>query len=164
MTEKDAEKLGFREWTTHYEKEQEADRLKVDHVINTMGQLGSGLSRLEALMESWIETQRSVTTRINRPWQWGVVVSVFMGMFAMSAMFGTMATLVVTPIHTSISNQEIAHARDVERNLALHMWFRETISEIQVEAAKTQIDVEWMKLMEERVNGRIHAGIMGVNP
>jgi hypothetical protein len=164
MPEEQSEKLGFREWTTHYEKEQEADRDRINEVAKMVGVLGGQVGRLTANMETWIDTQKTMSHRINRPWQWGVVVSIFMGMFAMSAMFATMATLIVSPMNNTIATIQDTHSRDVERNLSLHMWFRETISEIQVSDAAAETDMKWMMKMEERVNGRIHARILGENP
>ena len=169
------EKLGFREWQPHYEKQQEADRLKVDHVVDTVGQLSGVVSRMSAVVETVAENQKGMFTRLNRPWQWGVVVAGFMMVFSMSGMFGVMATLIVNPIVDSINHGaemhsqdikrvEVAHARDVERDLQLHMWFRETIASQEVETGKLQVKIEFLELMEERVNGRIHASALGVNP
>jgi hypothetical protein len=164
MTEEQAEKSGFANWTKHYEKEQEADRLKVDHVVDTMSQLGSGLSRLEALMESWIESQRGVTSRLNRPWQWGVVVAAFMVIFSMSGAFGVIANLIVTPIHATLDRVQIHSMSEEEKYLKLHMWFRDQLEAQAVKDAEMEIEIKWLKLMEERVNGRIHAEMIGTNP
>jgi hypothetical protein len=164
VTEKDPEKLGFREWQPHYEKQQEADRLKVDHVVDTLGGLSSGLSRLEALMETWIESQRSVTTRMNRPWQWGVVVAIFMLVFSMAGGFGVIANLIVTPMNKSITHLGYKQTSEEEKYLKLHMWFRDQLETQAVADARMETRIEYLMLMEERVNGRIHAGIMGVNP
>ena len=159
MTNEESQKLGFREWTVHYEKEQEADREKINQITNIIGTLGSQVSKLSANMETLIDNQKGMFSRINRPWQWGVVVSIFMGLFAMSAMFATMATLIVGPIHNNLKQLEIIHSRDVERNLDLHIWFRETLANMQVSDAKEAANIAWLMKMEERLNNRLHSGI-----
>jgi hypothetical protein len=156
VTEEQLDKMGFREWTSHYEKEQEADRDELKTVVQGLGTLTGTVGRLSANMETMMDNQKGMFNRMNRPWQWGVVVSIFMGMFAMSAMFATMATLIVGPMQKNQQHLEAAHARDVERNLTLHMWFRETLSEMQVGDAQNETDIEWMMKMEDRLNDRIH--------
>jgi hypothetical protein len=156
VTEEQLDKMGFREWTSHYEKEQEADRDKINEIVHSVGTLSGSVNRLTANMETMMDNQKGMFNRMNRPWQWGVVVAGFMMMLSMAAMFGTMATLIITPIERSITHAEVLHAEDVERNLRLHMWFRETIAEMQVGDAQNETDIEWLMLMEERVNSRTH--------
>lgn len=151
-----SEQLNFREWTAHYEKEQEADRSKVDHLADTVGVLIGTVGKLSANVETWIETQKSMSHRMNRPWQWGVVVAGFMAMFSMSAMFATMATLIVNPIQRNIAHLEATHATTEERNLELHMWFKETVTEMQINDAKAETDIKWLEKLQGITNERLH--------
>jgi len=155
----DEERLGFREWTTHYEKEQEADRDKINSVVESVGQLSGVVHRMSAVVESVAENQKATFSRLNRPWQWGVVISVFMALFSMAAMFSVVASLIVGPINAGQARAERTHARDVERNLELHMWFRETIAGMQVGDAEAKANIAWLLKMEERLNNRLHAGM-----
>jgi len=159
MTEDQADKLGFREWTSHYEKEQEADREKLNSVVESVGILSGIVNRMSASVEALTDNQKGMFTRLNRPWQWGVVMAGFMAMFSMAAMFGTMATLIVGPIHDNMEHQAELHQADVERNLELHMWFRETIAHLERENASSVKDREWLRLMEQRMNERLHRSI-----
>ena len=157
MTEEQQERLGFREWTTHYEKEQEADRDKINSVVESVGSLSNVVHRMSANMETMLDNQKGMFNRINRPWQWGVVVAIFMAIFSMSAMFGTMATLIVGPLKESISHTDNVHALDVERDLALHIWMRTSIDTNNEALAANQVDIDWLKKMESRANRRIHS-------
>jgi hypothetical protein len=170
MSENDDSRPPWAEWSAHYEKEQDATSARLNTVVDGLGSLEGIVSRLAANMETWIENQRSMGHRMNRPWQWGAVVGVFMGLFSMSAMFGVMATLIITPINDNIQHQaathtqditrvEVAYARDVERNLELHMWFRETLADIQVSDAKTETNIEWLMKIQDLTNERLHKAI-----
>ena len=156
MTGDEADKLGFREWTAHYEKEQEADRDKINTVVDGLGNLSGEVRALTANMNTLMDNQKGMFNRMNRPWQWGVVVAAFIAMFSMAAMFGTMASLIVGPIHDNLVHLESVHARDVERNLALHMWFRDSLNVLEQDAAESKKDREWLSKMEERMNLRLH--------
>ena len=158
------EKLGFREWTAHYEKEQEADRDKINHIADIVGTLGGQVSKLSANMDTLIDNQKGMFNRLNRPWQWGVVVAGFMMMFSMAAMFGTMATLIITPIEKNLTHLQEMQASEEAKYLELHMWFRDKLEDGAVADAKQDTNIAWMMKMEERVNGRIHASALGVNP
>lgn len=157
MTEKD--NLGFREWTAHYEKEQEADREKLNSIVDTVGTLSVVVHRMSASVEALTENQKGMFSRMNRPWQWGVVMAVFMALFSMAGMFGIMANLIVSPITDVIAAIQTDHDRDVSRDLTLHMWFRETIANMQVSDAKADAEIEWLGKMEERLNSRIHRAV-----
>ena len=48
MTEEQQERLGFREWTSHYEKEQEADRIKANKLQEVVSNLSTNVGALTA--------------------------------------------------------------------------------------------------------------------
>ena len=156
MAEEQSEFLGFREWHDHYEKEQEADRAKVDHLADTVGALIGTVGKLSANMETWIDTQKSMSHRMNRPWQWGVVLAAFMMVFSMSAMFATMATLIVRPINDNIAHMVNTHARDAERHLNQNVRLRATISEMQINNAKAEANIKWLTKLQDVTNERLH--------
>jgi hypothetical protein len=159
MNAEATEKLGFKEWQPHYEKQQEADRKKVDHLVDTVSDLGGDVRALTANLGTWIEAQKGTTARMNRPWQWGVVVAIFIGLFSVLQIQSAILGLVINPIIKSQAQTDIIHSRDVERNLSLHMWFRETMAEMQVADAQTQTRVEYLMKMEERLNNRLHGDL-----
>ena len=172
MNEEQLDHLGFREWTSHYEKEQEADRIKANKLQEVVSNLSTNVGALTADVRTLVENQKSLFNRQNRPWQWGVVVAGFMAMFSMSGMFGVMASLIVTPIQDSIEHQSAVHAkdllalsdvhaRDVERNLELHMWMKTTLTEVQIADAKADTDIKWLMKLEDRYNSRIHKVMTG---
>ena len=126
MTDEQLEKMGFREWTSHYEKEQEADRDKINRVVEGLGALSGTVSKLSANVETMMESQRGVYSRINRPWQWGVVVAGFTALLSLAIIMTTVMTLTVNPIKDSMKHMEAQYQLDVARNLELHIWFKET--------------------------------------
>ena len=155
----DEDKLGFREWTSHYEKEQEADRDKINSIVETVSTLSGVVNRMSASVEALTENQRGMFSRMNRPWQWGVVIAGFTAMLSMSAIMSIMLNLTIDPIKDSMRHVETQYQLDVARNLELHIWFKETQEEVQKDIARVRTHVEWLSKMEERMNNRLHLGV-----
>ena len=143
------EKLGFREWTVHYEREQEADRDKINTLTDAISSINSNVGALTANVQTLMDNQKSMFQRINRPANWGIF-----GTFA--AVIFMVVGLVVSDLKDNIDSIETHQALDIERNMTLHMWFRDEIAKNSVEAAAHAVDIEWIKKLEERMNGRIH--------
>lgn len=148
MTE-EQEKMGFREWTTHYEREQEADRNKISDLTEAVSNINSNVGALTANVRTLMDNQKSMHNRMNRPTNWGVFAT-FAGVIFM------MVGLVVSSIKDDINHIERQTSIETERNLELHMWFRDAIAKNGEEIAAHHIEVEWVKKMEDRMNRRIH--------
>ena len=151
------EHMSFREWQTHYEKQQEADRDKINTLAEGLTLVNQNVGKLTAHVETLIENQKGMFSRMNRPWQWGVVIAAFVAMFTVSGVFATILTLSLDPVKSNIQVLDLAHARDVERNLELHMWFRESIEEMREGDANMEARIQWLEKLEERINERLHA-------
>lgn len=152
----DKEQMGFREWTTHYEKEQEADRAKINALAEGLSVVSQSVSKLSANVEVLLENQKGLFNRMNRPWQWGVVIAAFVAMFTVSGVFATVLSLSLDPIKANMHTMTETHSRDVERNLELHMWFRNSIEEIREHDAEMDARIDWLEKLEKRQNERLH--------
>ena len=152
----DQEKMGFREWTSHYEREQEADREKINALAEGLAVVNQNVGKLTANVEILIDNQKGMFSRMNRPWQWGVVVAAFAAMFTVSGVFATVLTLSLDPVKKQVDRMYDVGNREVERNLDLHMWFRESIEEIREQDANMQARIEWLEKLEQRQNDRLH--------
>jgi hypothetical protein len=172
MNEQENGSPPWTEWSAHYEKEQEATAARLNTVVDGLGSLQGIVSRLAANMETMIDSQKIIGHRMNRPWQWGAVVGVFMGLFSMSAMFGVMATLIITPINDNIAHQAVTHSQDVEkleadrrvdiqRDLDLHIWFKESLTQMQIKDAKAETNIEWLMKLNDITNERLHKSMTG---
>ena len=150
------EKMGFREWTAHYEKEQEADRARFNQLADVVANLSVNVGTLSSDVKALVANQREVFNRINRPWQWGVVIAAFVAMFTVSGVFATVLTLSLDPVKANLQILTDTHARDVERNLDLHMWFRESIEEMRESDSDMEARIAWLEKLEERMNDRLH--------
>ena len=118
MTEEQQERLGFREWTTHYEKEQEADREKINALADGLSTVNSNLGRLTANVETLLSNQKGMFDRINRPTQWGVLVSA-------ALLVAVILGLVTGPMKEEISDLEEKVTLETNRNVELHIMFND---------------------------------------
>jgi len=145
--------MGFREWTAHYEKEQIADREKINGIADIVGQMAGQVSKLTAHVESLIDNQKGVFQRINRPVQWGGLVSA-------ASFVAILLGLVVLPMKEQIFELKESVQEEVQRNLKLHMMFVEQQQELAVKTAvdttRNQTDIKWLMNMEVRLNDRLH--------
>ena len=139
MTE---EQLNFREWTGHYEKEQETQR-------DQIGDLTKIVSSLTADVRTLIDNQRGMFGRINKPPQWGAMIS-------LGALIVVGAGLLTAPIKDDIVHIEAQMLRNDERNLELHMWMKDQLDDLEVQSAKAETNVEWLSRLEERADIRLH--------
>jgi hypothetical protein len=135
---------------------QRDDQIKL--ITQNQQDIASSVSKLTATVEGLTEGQRGMFSRMNRPWQWGVVLAAFMALASFSAMFGTVLTLSLNPIRDNLTHMEANHLRMEEKELALHMMLKEDIENNQIEIARLQEGNRWMEKLEERYNMRIHGG------
>ena len=49
----------------------------------------AGMSRIETIASQLMDNQKGVFGRLNRPWQWSLVVAIFLGLFTISGGFAT---------------------------------------------------------------------------
>jgi hypothetical protein len=142
-------RMGFREWTQHYEKEQELQR-------DQIGELTKATSSLTADVRTLVENQRTLHGRINRPQPVAAYVSALLASIAVMISF---STLLVNPIKEQIAHLETVQAKEEERNLNLHIMLKEDIERTIADTATLQENARWMNKMEERLNIRIHKGL-----
>ena len=147
--EEHADRMGFREWTDHYEKEQEADRNKINDLTNAVSTINQSVGALTADVRTLIENQRVTATRLNKPANWGIFAT-------FAAVIFMVVGLVISDIKENIGKIEAHQALDITRNLELHMWFRNSIDNNNEALASNQTDLNWLKKMEARINRRFH--------
>ena len=148
MTE-EQEKLGFREWTSHYEKEQEADRDKINTLADGLSKVNQSVGRLTANVETLIENQKGMFNRINRPTQWGTLV-------AAAALVAIILGLVTGPMKEEIDNLETKVILETERNIELHIMFNNRLGEQIKTSTANETNIQWIMKMEDRLNRRLH--------
>lgn len=142
MTEQQMEKMGFREWTDHYEKEQEQQREQI-------GELTKNVSSLSADVRTLVENQRGMFSRLNRP-QAPLMVASFAVLISLAGLFATFITLTVNPIKDSVTHIEDTLLLDDSRDLQLHIMLKEDIEAGQEELARQSEALRWLEKMEER--------------
>lgn len=148
MTE-EQKQLGFREWIDHYEREQEADRDKVNVLTEAVSSINSNVGALTANVRTLMDSQKSISDRLNRPTNWGIFAT-FAGVIFM------VVGLVVSGLKNDIAHLERQAAINVERNLDLHMWFRDAIAKNGEETSEHHTEIKWLSKMEDRLNIRLH--------
>lgn len=153
MTDEQAERLGFREWTTHYEKEQQADREKVNSLVGAVSEVNASLGSLTADVRTLMENQRGMAERMNKPANWGIFAT-------FAAVIFMIVGLVITDIKENIGKIEAHQALDIERNLALHMWFRDSLDTNNEALAAHETELKWFHKMEKRMNQRMHGTLI----
>ena len=149
MTSEEMDRMGFREWTSHYEKEQEADRDKINTLADGLSQVNTNVGTLTANVEQLIDNQKGMFSRINRPTQWGVLVSA-------ALLVAVILGLVTGPMKEEISDLENQVRQETERNIELHIMFNQRLGEQIKLSTANATNMEWVKKMEDRYNSRLH--------
>jgi len=152
MIEQDENKLGFREWTAHYEKEQEADRDKINALADGLAAVNANLGRLTANVETLLENQKGMFTKINRPTEWGTLI-------AAGALVAITLGLVTGPMKEDIAEVAGKLALETERDIELHIMFNNRLAEQIQLATENHTNIEWVMKLEDRLNDRLHSGL-----
>lgn len=115
-------KMGFREWTEHYEKEQESQRAQIS-------ELTKNVSSLSADVRTLVDNQRGLFSRMNRPQ--GPIIAAGLAI-AVSAIgvLATFITLTVSPIKDEINR---IHEADLR--------YRQSTDQVMTMIADNQTDI-----------------------
>ena len=139
MNDNREEVMAFREWTEHYEKEQESQRSQISELTKIVHSLSADVKTL-------VENQRGMFSRINRPFNWGWFATgvgiIFVGI-----------GLVINPIKSTLRHIEeigfITESRlnSVEKEIAVAMEAKRW-NEKMTDRNNHQIDEIWFQLKE----------------
>lgn len=110
----------------------------------------SSTARIESLVESLSNGQKGVYNRMNRPWQWGVVIAAFAAMITLSTLFNQTLNLTVTPIAESVLALEEVVLNDRETYLATLMKNSDGVEEIRIASAVNAESIRWLGILEQR--------------
>lgn len=139
---------------------------RVNRLEEGQTELLSAVARIESMVESLASTQQGVSTRINRPWQWGVVVAAFVAVVAVYEMTLRHTDMALAPLNLNIATLQdgLNHVEnlrigDEERQRDIHVMLNRQLIDQQIMVAKQEEAMEWMKLLENRYNNRLHGGI-----
>jgi hypothetical protein len=149
--EKQEPSMGFREWTEHYEKEQDTQREQISELTKNVSSLSSDVRTL-------VENQRGFHSRLSRPVA-PVMIAAFAVLISMSSAFAGILALTIKPIKDSLSHMESSILREDERNLDLHQWIVDSDTQSAIRIAKLEENARWVEKLEDRYNSRIHTGI-----
>lgn len=149
MSPEHAHQMGFREWTEHYEKEQEAQREQI-------GDLTKIVHSLSADVRTLVENQKSLFSRINRPQPVAAYVSALLASIAVMISF---ATLLVSPIKDDMIHIENTLLRETNDNSIVHQRHENRINLNEAEVARLAESARWIEKLEERYNNRAHRGL-----
>ena len=148
--------MGFKEWTARFEKEQEEDRKRHHQLADVVTKLSVDLGQLSSDVRTLVDNQKGMFNRINRPWQWGVVVAAFVALFTVSGVFATVLNLTISPINASLAEVNAEAKSNRTNQMEINMWLRDSIENIRVDNAEFDARVVHLEKMEERLNNRLH--------
>ena len=154
----DAEAQVFREWLGHYEKERESDRKRINQLTDNIATINQSVGALTADVQTLINNQKGMFDRINRPTQWGVLVSA-------AAFVAIVLGLVIAPLKQDLELIRQYDRAETEHNLSQHIAFEVKTDDTNVLVTRNQVDLEWMAKMEERLydhHVRQHPNTAGV--
>ena len=134
--------MSFREWLPTYEREQEHHSNQIAGLIANHGQLAAEVATISANVQTLLNNQTTISERMNRPWQWGVVVAVFLGIFSMAGAFATVLNLSRTPIKSQLSQQH-------EHTERINSYFEERMNNVEALAAVSSNDREWLEKVSD---------------
>ena len=144
--------MSFREWLTTYEREQEHHSNQIAGLISAHSQLSSEVATISANVQTLLNNQSSLSERMNRPWQWGVVVAVFLALFSISGAFATVLTLTVNPIKDSVTHAANEHKAERENQLKINMWMREYMENNRNDITSNKETLRLLEKLEARYN------------
>ena len=156
----DHERMSFREWTDHYEKEQEAQRAQI-------GDLTKAVSSLTADVRTLVDNQKGMFTRLNRP-QGPVMVAGLAIAISTIGVLATFITLSISPIKeelTRMNGADLRYRESTDEILGMiveqHQEHLEDAANehglLMAEQARQGEALKWMEILEERYNDRIHS-------
>jgi predicted transposase YbfD/YdcC len=128
------------------------------------------MARVESMVENLSSSQRGVFDRMNRPWQWGVVVAAVLGMVTLYQMGVQHTAMALAPIHLSVTNLQNEMAAVIGSRYTDELQRKEVhddiyahLANIRVEDESQKQDIAWLKELEkrrytERLNGKRPAG------
>ena len=146
--------MGFREWTEHYEKEQELQR-------DQIGDLTKAVSSLTADVRTLVENQKSLFGRINRPPPVAAYVSALLASIAVMISF---STLLVGPIKEEIDHMQAAALREATHNTQLHEQIQEDVERTIEKTATVTEASRWLEKLDDRFWDVQHGSRGGTRP
>ena len=130
------------EWTARFEKQLDRQGQQIDSLAAAISQVNSALSadiaKVTANVETLLNNQSSIFNRQNRPFQWGAFVSALIGV-------GVFAGLALAPVQEKLDDADAFH--------------KDTITHLVQDAREMgalEARVEWLMMMEDRLNRRLH--------
>lgn len=76
---------------------------EVRTLATTVNELTGTVSALASKVDAISKNQSGMFERMNRPWQWSVVVAIMIGMITMMGAFATILNLTVKPIENNMA-------------------------------------------------------------
>ena len=107
-------------------------------------------TRIETMASQLMDNQKGVFGRLNRPWQWSVVVAIFAGLFTLVGGMSTALVLVVDPIKSTIADIQQNDKEADDRNRAYHDKIIDESHDNAVQIAVNKESIRWMEKLEER--------------
>jgi hypothetical protein len=158
--------MSFREWLPTYEREQEHHSNQIAGLITANGQLSSEVATISANVQTLLNNQNIFTERLNRPWQWGVVVAALLGLVSVFGAFATLLNLTVQPMKANLAEvsmtskerhqvQEMKLHEQRENQLQINMWMREYMEASKEIMIRNDERLKWLEMLEDRYNNRI---------
>lgn len=147
--------VSFREWLPAYEREQEHHSQQIAGLIANQGKISEEVATISANVQTLLNNHSALTARVNRPWQWGVVVSCFAGLFTMSAVFATVLGLSLSPMKDEMRAIGSNLLREEERNQSIHQMFYGDIVSNKERASESEESRRWLEERSESQDDEI---------
>ena len=125
--------------------------------------LAGSIERLEANIETLFKGMDRLSNYQQRPWQWGLVVSVFIGIFTLMGVFGTVLTLTVNPMKDEMARLSAAELRYRESTDEVLTMIADNVHDIQSDIEVAREAQRWLELHDanhentfELIRSRMH--------
>jgi 3-phenylpropionate/cinnamic acid dioxygenase small subunit len=147
---------------------QEQLERRVTRLEEGQAELLSTTSRIESIVENLASGQQGVFKRINRPWQWGIVVAAFVALVSVYEMNNRHTDmslrpldLHITTLQNGINHLEEQLVADEERQREIHTMLNRQMVDLTTRLGRQEEAMANMKMLEDRYNRRIHAVRVG---
>ncbi len=129
---------GLTAWTEIFQKRQDASDKRQEIQSADISDLTRDVGKLTATVQALVDNQKGIFHRQNRPLPLGAIIGAF-------TLLVIMAGLLIAPMHRE---QDRSYMFDVK--VMEYMLSNTKISQ------EHTTDIKWLKLMELRLNSRIH--------
>ena len=125
---------------------------RVSRLEETTSNLLSSTSKIESMVETLVSSHQGTQQRLNRPWQWGVVIAGFVALITMAGLFNQTLALTVEPMKENIDQIHESALRYRESTDEVLTMLASNQNQLHERVSSVATDIKWMEKLEARTH------------